>query len=197
MELNVTFDTLLLVVDRLMSDKRSLSDLSPEESTFWLAWTFVAEVNNGGLHQFFFNHSGEFTHETVDALREVAAFAWADALLAGIACFASGHVSPDTMTRRRQLEDVSIDAFRPLEDICYSTSDVFDRLLITYVKSNMMNTILPYFVRAASDEAADQFRAKDYSQVVKLLAPFESYLNGATLGKLKFSRNKVIEDSKS
>lgn len=197
MELNVTYDTLHSLANRLMYDQRSFADLLPEEATFWLAWTFSAEVQNGGLHQFFFNHSGDYAHGTIDALREVAAFEMAEALRAGIAFFASGKVDPDTIARRKQLEVIDADAFRALDDICFSMSDRLDTLLIAYVKSKMLKTIIPDFLRAASDKAAEHFRLKNYSQVVELLSPFEGYLDGSILGKLKLSRKKIIDNTNS
>lgn len=197
MNLNVTYETLLSVVQTLMSAGRTSGDLTPEESTFWLVWTGVAEIDNGGLPQFFFNHSGDFAVETVDALVEVGALEFAEALNAAIACFPDGHVDTDTLKRRSELEAIDKDAFRPLEELFFSDTDTIDNLLITYVKLNMVSTILPDFIRDASSKAADQFREKNYSTVDDLLSPFESYLDGATLGKLKISRRKVIEQSNS
>lgn len=197
MNLNVTFETLVSVVQTLMSAGRSSADLTHEESTFWLVWTGLAEVNNGGLHQFFFNHSGDFAIETVEALVEVGALGLSEALSAAIACFPGGRVDTDTQKRRNQLEAINKASFRPLEELFFSDTDTLDNLLITYVKLNMLSTILPDFIRDASSKAADQFREKNYSKVVDLLSPFESHLDGATLGKLNISRRKVIEQSNS
>src|SRR4051794_18806107 len=46
-------------------------NLTEQERTIFWTWQFVCEVNNGGIHQFFFNPSGEFAVETVGALEDV------------------------------------------------------------------------------------------------------------------------------
>ena len=52
-------------------EKLGFENLTEQERTIFCTWQFVCEVNNGGFHQFFFNPSGEFAVETVDALDRV------------------------------------------------------------------------------------------------------------------------------
>lgn len=47
------------------------SYLSEIERVIFCTWQFVCEVNNGGMHQFFKNPSGEFAVETLSALEDV------------------------------------------------------------------------------------------------------------------------------
>lgn len=52
-------------------EKLGFDGLTEQERTIFCSWQFVCEVNNGGIHQFFNNPSGEFARETVGALEMV------------------------------------------------------------------------------------------------------------------------------
>jgi len=51
----------------------NIEKLSKAESAFWLVSLLQGQVGNGGFVQFFFNSSGEFAHEIVEALCEIGA----------------------------------------------------------------------------------------------------------------------------
>jgi hypothetical protein len=70
--------------------QRGLASLGPRERVVYLVWCFAGEVNNGGLAQFFFNSSGEYATETVDALRQVGCSVSARLLERAIALFPNG-----------------------------------------------------------------------------------------------------------
>ena len=52
-------------------EKFGFDNLTEPERVIFCTWQFVCEVNNGGIHQFFNNPSGEFAVETVFALEQV------------------------------------------------------------------------------------------------------------------------------
>jgi hypothetical protein len=197
MELNVTFGTVLAVVEKLMRDGRVLDDLMPAEKTFWLVWTFKAESDNGGFHQFFFNHSGENAQDTVDALTDIGAPEIAGMLQDAIDRFPAGRVPQDTTTRRGILETMGIPCFRSMDEAFFKRTDMLDDLLIAHVRVNMVETVLPYFISEASSKADDEFKRSNHRAVVELLSQYESHLQGATLAKLKLSRKRVAADEKS
>jgi hypothetical protein len=45
-------------------EKLGFEKLTEQEQTIFCTWQFVCEVNNGRIHQFFFNPSGEFNNRT-------------------------------------------------------------------------------------------------------------------------------------
>jgi hypothetical protein len=60
---------IVLQVGRTLGRGGDLVALSKYEQVVYLTWCYVGEVLNGGLAQFFFNSSGEYTRETIAALR--------------------------------------------------------------------------------------------------------------------------------
>ena len=72
---------------------------------FLLGMLFQAEVDNGGISQFFFNSSGDLSQETVAALTKVDAKS-ARILAEALACFPNG-VAP----RDRQIRNDLMDRF--------------------------------------------------------------------------------------
>ena len=197
MELEVTFETVITVVDKLMRDQRAISDLSAAEKTFWLTWSFQAETDNGGLRQFFFNNSGEWAQETVDALKDVGASEIADLLQNAINLFPDRTASPITTVRRDTLKTMEASLFQPIENLYYQRNDILNDLMIKHVKKNMVATILPLFINEASAKADNEFRNKNYRGVVDLLSQYESHLQKTHLTRLTISRKKIENQEES
>ena len=57
------------IADRVITQAFShgTETLSDSDLLFLLAWSYAGELDNGGHAQFFFNSTGEYTPETVDA----------------------------------------------------------------------------------------------------------------------------------
>ena len=60
--------------------RAGLRSLSEPERVAYLVWAFAHELDNGGPDTFFYNDSGRFAEQTVDALHSIAARALAEAL---------------------------------------------------------------------------------------------------------------------
>jgi len=103
--------------------------LTEQERTIFCTWQFVCEVNNGGIHQFFFNPSGEFASETVAALEKVQMPFAASLLRRALSAFQEP--AKDHRTRAQQLRslpmNVQDDLFNEL------TGDFFDSSENAYV----------------------------------------------------------------
>ncbi|HMO81211.1 MAG TPA: DMP19 family protein [Pyrinomonadaceae bacterium] len=90
------------------------------------------EVNNGGFDQFFFNSSGDYAKETIDALKQIGAHQTAE--IVQLACDRFPHGSPPidiSLRRTLMLETVSpdADAFIDLEERFYSYEEPISDLL--------------------------------------------------------------------
>jgi hypothetical protein len=110
-------------------EKLGFKKLTEQERTLFCTWQFVCELNNGGIHQFFFNASGEFAMETVDALERVQMPHAASLLRRELAAFPAP--PKDHGTRAEQLaslpKSVQDDLFDEL------TADFFDSPENAYV----------------------------------------------------------------
>lgn len=97
------------------------------------------EINNGGFNQFFFNSSGDFTHETVAALKTIKAFKTADIVTKSISVWPNQDVPKDRARRQDILEQIESQG-NPIWNECdeefYKYQDNIVTLLLDYVKSN-------------------------------------------------------------
>jgi len=93
-----------MLVEKTLSGH--LSDLDDLQRTRYLLGILLGEVGNGGVEQWFQNQ-GALAGETVEALRNVAAFQTADKLVTLGAFFPDGRPSADDHERAVQIESLS------------------------------------------------------------------------------------------
>ena len=82
-----------------------------------LVMELEGEVNNGGLHQFFYNSSGDSTSDTINALESIGATVFADILRRAASKFPGNMPPRDTMQRRALMKEKlpRADEFRDLD----------------------------------------------------------------------------------
>ena len=76
------------------------------ERLYYSVWWFMAETNNGGLHQFFFNDSGAYATDALWSLESVGSSKTADILRRAIMIFPESRVPTDILERRQVLCDL-------------------------------------------------------------------------------------------
>ena len=91
-------------VRRVHQTPEGFAGLSPKEKTYFSVCILDGEVYNGGLSQFFSNHSGEYFAEALNGLAELGAFHSRELLIAArLALFSDGEMPHDTRSRRELL----------------------------------------------------------------------------------------------
>jgi hypothetical protein len=95
----------------------------PAERTVYFVYQYLAEVQNGGVHQFFFNPSGDHAPEIVTALREIGVPEQASLLEEGIAMFPQTYPTDIDVRRRLYLSSPQP---TELEDRLDALTDRFD-----------------------------------------------------------------------
>ena len=191
MSIQVTWEMVSHLADELLfSSNKSFSELSASERIFYFAYIFMLEVNNGGLHQFFFNDTGEHSHETLLALNEIDPNDSSVILNQAISLFPSANVSMDTLERREALEKIDINRLRKLDEAFYKTDDSFDSCLISYAQKNLIELVLSITMEAVLSKADVEFRNKNFKAVIDILEPYEQSLPTAKSTKLKIARKK-------
>ena len=107
------------IIDRLipLALDRGLDAITPAERDLFLAWTYPGEVDNGGHASFFYNHAGEFAHETVQALHNVGAPEFAAILSKAIDLFPERHVPRDIEECNEVFNTFSDEAGEMLEQL--------------------------------------------------------------------------------
>jgi len=191
MSIQVTWEIVSQIADELLfSSDKSFPELSSSERAFYCAYTFMLEVNNGGLYQFFFNDIGEHSHEILLALNEVGSNDSSVILAQAISLFPSASVSVDALERRKALEAIDINKLRKLDEAFYKNNDAFDSCLISYVQKYLFKSVLSITMESALSKADVEFRNKNFKAVIDILEPYEQSLPTAKTTKLKIARKK-------
>lgn len=166
------------------------SEISCQVNTLNLVRDFNLEVDNGGLHQFFFNYTGDHSLETLSALNSVGLLEHARHLSSAIALFPSAKVSKHTNKRREVLNKLSIKHFQKLDEQIFSLESEFDEFLLKYVNSNLKSILIKIEMPKDISKADDAFRLKQYEKVVGYLDKYKDCLPSSKLTKLKLALKK-------
>lgn len=92
------------LVHRVYKTPKGFDGLSPKEKSYFAVCILDGEIYNGGMHQFFFNSSGEYYSAALNGLAELGAFHSRELLMtARSALFPEGNMPHDTQLRRALL----------------------------------------------------------------------------------------------
>lgn len=116
-----------------------MEKLSPPERVFFITQNVEMEVNNGGFSQFFYNSSGDFAGEMVEAFREIGAEK--TAAICQQALDAVGQPLPQNRAERIELieaieTDALTEALNACDDAFYEYQDDLNALTDAYVKQH-------------------------------------------------------------
>jgi hypothetical protein len=122
--------------------QKSFQNLSEQEKAFVFIDIFESELNNEGLYGFFYNASGEFSHEVLQAFTTINANETADILNKALRVFPELPVPKDIILRRQFMEKLKIEdleLWSNLElDLVKSNEAIVD-LTIAYIKTHKTN----------------------------------------------------------
>lgn len=110
------------------------------------AWLCQMEVRNGGFHQFFSNSSGIAAREAVMGFTMIGAANCAQILREAIAMFPNGECPEEAYDRQADLNEISPEQFRPLEQRFFSqiqNDENFFFLAAQYVEKNQTRFVRP------------------------------------------------------
>ena|SRR5687767_14486977 len=96
-------------IDRVYAiiERDGVSGLTEAELGLFTIYWFVAETNNGGVHQFLFNDSGEHAQAALRYLEQIGTTRTASILRRAIALFPGGTVPTDRKARRTLLNTMN------------------------------------------------------------------------------------------
>jgi len=140
--LNQTKDTEIIelvgtVLWNKASDINEFSELSQPEQTFIYIDIFESELIHGGLFDFFYNTSGAYAHEIMEAYDVIGANETADLVSQAIKSFPELPVPKDIVFRRfsmRALETSIETKWEALEELFLNSKEDIVSLLIDYIK---------------------------------------------------------------
>ena len=110
-----------------------IEKLNEHERVFYVTQILEQEVNNGGFSQFFFNSSGDFSNELVDAFTKIGALKTAEICKKALAVF-NGKVPTDRDEREELLDSLDCDdVLSECDDKFYEYEDNLEELNHTYI----------------------------------------------------------------
>lgn len=124
---------------KLCSWGDNLDRLTQPQKNFFFNQNLEREINNGGFNQFFYNSSGDYSHETLTSLQAIGANKTADILRQAIDQFPNSTVPKDRQERQSDLEQIEANAnevWEQLDQRFYAYEDDLNELNLKYVKQH-------------------------------------------------------------
>ncbi|MDN5211489.1 DMP19 family protein [Fulvivirgaceae bacterium BMA12] len=135
--------SIIIAIDDYLNEKsdycEDIKKLNKSQQTFIIIENLEREINNGGFNQFYFNSSGDFSQETVDALIEIGANKTADIVKKANSQFPDNEVPKDRDKRQdilEQIEDKADEIWETCDNDFYKYEDNIAGQLIEFVKAN-------------------------------------------------------------
>ncbi|MFQ3181597.1 MAG: hypothetical protein ACJA17_000479 [Polaribacter sp.] len=127
------------IIGKKIQTKDNFSNLNEFEKTFIYVDVLESSVTNGGFIHFFFNSSGQFTHEIFQAYLAIKAEKTIDILTKAIHLFPEMPVPKDARIRQQILmgKDSNIDLWDALDLEFYKYEDNIIDLTLSYVRKNI------------------------------------------------------------
>jgi hypothetical protein len=127
------------IIGKKIPEKDNFSNLNEFEKTFIYLDVLEDSVTNGGFIQFFFNSSGQFTHEVFQAYLAIKAENTVDILTKAIYLFPVIPVPKNLRIRQQILmeKDTNIDLWDELDTQFYKYEDNIISLTLAYVRNNI------------------------------------------------------------
>lgn len=124
------------------NDGEDLSKLTDIEKVFYFCQSLQLEVNSGGFHRFFWNASGNYTEETINALKNIKANDIAQILEDASSKFPGGKASNKINERQDFMNDdptPETDDWESFDQRFFTSSDNLLELSYNYVIANKDN----------------------------------------------------------
>jgi hypothetical protein len=116
-------------------DKKEKTDLNKAELTFVYVDIFEAAMNEGGLHYFFNNESGDFATEIIQAYKDINATKTATLLTKAFQLFTVKYTS-NTEDRKKVIEKMDEKIISGWEDL--------DEMFFTEEEEDVVNLIVEF-----------------------------------------------------
>lgn len=133
----------ILKIQEILWKKTELFDdfenLNEAEKTFLYVEILETEINNGGFDQYFFNSSGNYSQETLEALKKIGAIKTAKIVEEAYSYFPESPIPKNNEKRREILENIdaqTTEKWIELEDAFYLYQENIGSLVLEYVKNN-------------------------------------------------------------
>ncbi|ARN77369.1 hypothetical protein BST97_04880 [Nonlabens spongiae] len=136
-------DMIVTEIDSYLNKKcefgEKIDRLNESQIVLLIVENLEREINNGGFNQFYFNSSGNYANETIDALTKIGANKTAEIVKKANSEFENGTVPKDRAERQNKLELIEEKAeenWNKCDSEFYEYNDDLTELLIAFILKN-------------------------------------------------------------
>lgn len=125
------------VVWNKVNERKTFKNLSQPEQNFIYIDIFESEINNKGLYGFFYNTSGEYAHEVLQAFIDINANETAHVLDKALRIFPELPVPKDIFLRRQcvgKLNVLDLEFWSHLEQDLVNSNEAIVDLITNYIR---------------------------------------------------------------
>jgi len=126
-------------IGELCNYGENMEKLTEAQKVFYLNQNFEREMNNGGFHQYFYNSSGNYAHETFDALKKISADKTASILQSSIDKFPNKIVPKERdkrITLLSQIEKGGENIWQENDVAFFKYEDDLNALNLKFIEKN-------------------------------------------------------------
>lgn len=139
-------DMIVMEIDTYLNKKceyrEKIDRLNESQKILLIVENLEREINNGGFHQFYWNSSGDYANETINALIRIGANKTAEIVKKANSEFKNGSVPKDRAERQNELELIEEKAeenWNKCDSEFYEYQDDLTELLIAFVIKNKLD----------------------------------------------------------
>ena len=124
------------IIGKKIPERDVFTALNDYEKTFIYIDIFENHTTNGGFEEFFWNSSGQFSHEILAAYEAVGATKTATLIYNAFTEFGEIPIPKDNAFRKKILTELNSDAWETLDQAFYKSKEAIMPLVLNFVAKN-------------------------------------------------------------
>lgn len=124
------------IIGKKITERDVFTGLNDYEKTFIYIDIFENHTTNGGFEEFFWNSSGQFSHEILEAYEAIGATKTATLIYNAFTAFGEIPIPKDNAFRKKMLIDLKSEAWDVLDQAFYKSKENIVPLILSFVARN-------------------------------------------------------------
>jgi hypothetical protein len=124
------------IIGKKIPERDVFTDLNAYEKTFIYIDIFENHTTNGGFEEFFWNSSGQYSHEILEAYEAIGATKTATLIYNAFKVFGEIPIPKDNAFRKKILTDLKSEAWDVLDQAFYKSKEDIVPLILNFVTRN-------------------------------------------------------------
>lgn len=125
------------IISKKIPERDLFNNLNEYEKTIIYIDIFENHTTNGGFEEFFWNSSGKFSHEILEAYEKIGAVNTANIIYTSFTLFGEIPIPKNINLRRELLTVLKKDIWKDLNNEFYKNKDDIPVLILKFVSDNI------------------------------------------------------------